>query len=85
MAQGGGGDSAERGLDVLIQRIAIELVPVTAEQCEIARSGHRRFGKGRHAAALNYGDCFSYALAMVADEPLLFTGNNFSKADVRVA
>ena len=85
VAQGRGGGAAERELDVLIQRISIELVSVTAEQCEIARSGYRRFGKGRHPAGLNYGDCFSYALAIVADEPLLFTGGRFSKTDVRVA
>ncbi|MEO6864709.1 MAG: type II toxin-antitoxin system VapC family toxin [Gemmatimonadaceae bacterium] len=79
------GDPGERELDVLLHRLAIDLVPVTSEQSEIARSAFRRFGKGRHPAGLNYGDCFSYALALVADEPLLFTGDDFSRTDVRVA
>ncbi|HEY5086074.1 MAG TPA: type II toxin-antitoxin system VapC family toxin [Gemmatimonadaceae bacterium] len=79
------GDAGERELDVLLNRMAIEVVPVTEEQAELARSAFRRYGKGRHAAGLNYGDCFSYALAMVADEPLLFTGDDFARTDVRVA
>ena len=79
------GDAGERELDALIHRLAIDVVPVTAEQADIARSAYRRYGKGRHEAALNYGDCFSYALAAVADEPLLFVGTDFSQTDVRVA
>lgn len=79
------GDPGERELDVLLQRLAIEQVPVTADQAEIARSAFRLYGKGRHSAGLNYGDCFSYALALVAGEPLLFTGGDFSQTDIRVA
>lgn len=79
------GDPGERELDVLLHRLAIDVVPVTQEQAEFARSAFRLYGKGRHPAGLNYGDCFSYALAMVADEPLLFTGNDFSQTNVRIA
>jgi ribonuclease VapC len=78
------GDSGERELDVLLQRLAVDVVPVTEEQTEYARSAFRLYGKGRHPAGLNYGDCFSYALAVVGGEPLLFTGNDFSKTNVRV-
>ena len=79
------GDPGERELDVLLSRMSVDVIPVTAEQAEMARSAFRFYGKGRHVAGLNYGDCFSYALAMVAGEPLLFTGNDFSQTDVLVA
>jgi ribonuclease VapC len=79
------GDPGERELDVLLQRLSADVVPVTAEQAEVARYAFRKYGKGRHSAGLNYGDCFSYALAIVADEPLLFTGAGFSQTDVRKA
>jgi ribonuclease VapC len=78
------GDPGERELDVLLQRLSVDVVPVTAEQAELARYAFRKYGKGRHPAGLNYGDCFSYALAIVADEPLLFTGDDFNRTDVRV-
>jgi ribonuclease VapC len=54
------------------------------EQADIARHAFRNFGRGRHAAGLNYGDCFSYALAHSAGEPLLFKGHDFSQTDVLV-
>lgn len=85
VAQARHGDPGERELDVLLSRMSVDIVPVTAEQAEVARSAFRLYGKGRHAAGLNYGDCFSYALAIVAGEPLLFTGNDFSQTDVLVA
>lgn len=56
--------------------------PVTLEQAEVAREAYRRFGKGNHPAALNFGDCFAYALARVTDQPLLFKGNDFAQTDV---
>jgi ribonuclease VapC len=68
-----------RDLDLLIERAGIELVPVDVEQARAARSAYSRFGKGRHPAALNFGDCFSYALARVLGEPLLFKGGDFSR------
>lgn len=71
-----------RDLDLLIERAGIELVPVDVEQARAARAAYGRFGKGHHPAGLNFGDCFSYALARVLGEPLLFKGDDFSKTDV---
>lgn len=71
-----------RDLDQFIDRAGIELVAVDAEQAYVARRAFSRFGKGRHAAGLNYGDCFAYALAIVAGEPLLFKGGDFALTDV---
>ena len=77
-----GGADAGHELDAFLERAGIELVPVTAEHLEAARQAWRRFGKGRHRAALNFGGCFSYALARVADEPLLCKGNDFARTDI---
>jgi ribonuclease VapC len=63
----------------------IEVAAVTPEQADIAVEAFRRFGKGRHRAALNIGDCFSYALAKAMDLPLLFKGNDFAQTDIRPA
>lgn len=71
-----------RDLDHFISRAGIELVPVDVEQGRLARNAFRRFGKGRHRAGLNYGDCFSYALATAVGEPLLFKGDDFGQTDV---
>lgn len=79
------GDAGERELDVLLHRLAVEITPVTERHVEIARSAYRRFGKGRHSAGLNYGDCFAYALARALDEPLLYVGEDFSRTDVKSA
>jgi ribonuclease VapC len=72
-------------LDAFFRRAGITIEPVTEEQAHIARQAFTDFGKGRHAAGLNYGDCFSYALAKSAGEPLLFKGKDFTKTDVLVA
>lgn len=72
-------------LDRLIRRLRIAVVPVTAEQADLAREAYRRFGKRRHPAGLNFGDCFSYALARALDEPLLFVGDDFARTDVASA
>jgi ribonuclease VapC len=72
-------------LDMLVARLGIEVIPVDREQVLLARDGFRRFGKGRDRAGLNFGDCFSYALAIATGEPLLFKGEDFSKTDVAVA
>jgi ribonuclease VapC len=72
-------------LDALLHRLGVEIVPVTRQHAEIARGAYRRFGKGRHRAGLNFGDCFTYALAMYLGEPLLFVGGDFSRTDVVVA
>lgn len=76
------GDAGEREVDVFVQRSRVDIVPVTEEQTDLARGAFRRFGKGRHPAGLNYGDCFAYALATALGEPLLFIGEDFSKTDV---
>jgi ribonuclease VapC len=65
--------------------IGVTLEPVTLEQGEIAREAFYSFGRGRHSAALNFGDCFAYALAKSRNEKLLFEGNDFGQTDVRVA
>jgi ribonuclease VapC len=74
-------NSGSRQLDAFFRRAAIAIEPVTEEQAHIARQAFLDFGKGRHPAALNYGDCFSYALAKTAREPLLFKGKDFAKTD----
>jgi ribonuclease VapC len=76
------GEPGGRELDLLLHKADIQIVSADVEQTEVARDGYRRFGKGRHPAALNYGDCFAYALSRVAGEPLLFKGNDFSRTDV---
>lgn len=79
------GEHGEREVDLFIQRLKIDIIAVTSEHAEIAREAYRRFGKGRHRAGLNFGDCFSYALAVALNEPLLFVGNDFSNTDLRAA
>ncbi|MBR0716969.1 type II toxin-antitoxin system VapC family toxin [Bradyrhizobium liaoningense] len=79
------GEAGGREFDLWLVKIGAEIVAVDAEQAEAARRAWRRFGKGRHAAALNYGDCFAYALAVTRGEPLLFKGEDFSKTDVGAA
>jgi ribonuclease VapC len=71
-----------RDLDQFVARASIQLEPVDAEQSYVARDAWQRFGKGRHAAALNYGDCFVYALAYVTGEALLCTGHDFAQTDI---
>ena len=74
-----------RDLDRFLARAEITLVAVDSEQGQIARGAFSRFGKGRHRAALNYGDCFSYALAAMLCEPLLCKGNDFVHTDLTLA
>lgn len=76
------GEAGGRELDLLMYRSGIEVVAVDQDQAETARVAWRRFGKGRHPAALNYGDCFAYALARTRCLPLLFRGNDFSQTDI---
>ncbi len=77
------GDAGGREFDLWLLKVGVEIIPVDAEQIEAARRAWRRYGKGRHAAGLNYGDCFSYALAVTRGEPLLFKGEDFAKIDIR--
>ena len=76
------GESRGRELEILLHQARIEMAPLTAEQLEIARSAWRRYGRGRHPAGLNIGDCCSYALAKCAGEPLLFKGDDLSQTDI---
>jgi ribonuclease VapC len=66
-------------------RAAIQTAGFEPEQLDLAIDAFRRFGKGRHPASLNYGDCFSYALAKATGEPLLFKGHDFPHTDIRSA
>ncbi|SRR6266404_8957607 len=79
------GEVGGRELDLLLYRAAIEVVAVDQDQVEIARLAWRRFGKGRHPAGLNYGDCFACALAKARRLPLLFQGDDFSQTDIEAA
>ena len=77
---------AEAWLDEFLAVAGIRIEPVTAEQANLARAAHARFGKGTgHAAGLNYGDCFAYALAQAVKAPLLFKGDDFARTDAAKA
>lgn len=80
------GDAVRRAMfDTFVQDFGIRLEPVTVPQIHLAHSAYRLYGKGMHRAALNYGDCFSYALARSTREPLLFKGNDFGLTDITPA
>ncbi|HLI63697.1 MAG TPA: type II toxin-antitoxin system VapC family toxin [Terriglobales bacterium] len=76
------GEAIGREFDLFVTRANLQIVPFDADQVVIARQAFRRFGKGRHRAALSFGDCFSYALAKLSGEPLLAKGNNFAQTDI---
>ncbi len=76
------GEAAGREFDLFVVRTGLEVVPVDKEQIEIARLAWRSFGKGRHSAGLNFGDCFAYSLAKFSGEPLLAKGGDFSLTDI---
>ncbi len=78
------GEAAGREFDLFLVKTKIELVPVDGEQVEIARSAWRKYGKGRHAAGLNFGDCFAYALAKFSGQKLLAKGEDFRFTDVEM-
>ena len=75
-------DHGERELDLFLERAEVEVIPFSEEHAQLARQAFRRFGKGRHPAALNLGDCFAYALAVALDQPLLFVGTDFPATNV---
>lgn len=79
------GAEGSRDLEQFIERAGIEIVPVDMEQGRFARDAWLHFGKGRHRAALNYGDCFAYALAKTSAQTLLFKGDDFVHADIPIA
>ena len=76
------GPEAGRQCDIFFRRAAIVIEPFTVEQAHIARQAFLDFGKGRHPASLNFGDCFAYALARITGQPLLFKGEDFKKTDI---
>jgi ribonuclease VapC len=78
------GESAGREFDLFLVRANLQIVSVDSEQAEIARSAWRKYGKGRHPAALNFGNCFAYALAKSSGEPLLAKGTDFVATDIDV-
>jgi ribonuclease VapC len=79
------GAAAAADLDEMLAMIAPAIVPFDDAQADIARDAFARYGKGRHPAALNFGDCAAYALAIAEAEPLLFKGTDFGATDVEVA
>jgi ribonuclease VapC len=79
------GDRGGREIDTLIEDVGIETVAFDQVQASAAREAFRQFGKGRHRAALNFGDCFSYALAKTMGAPLLFKGEDFALTDIKRA
>ena len=79
------GEHGGRELDLLLHTAKIEIGSVDRDQAEVARQGYRRYGKGRHPAGLNFGDCFGYALSRCTGEKLLYKGNDFSRTDVECA
>jgi len=76
------GEPGGRELDLWLHRAAVDLVAIHADQADAARAAYRKFGKGRHRAGLNYGDCFSYGLAKISGQPLLFKGDDFQRTDI---
>ncbi|HEY0801282.1 MAG TPA: type II toxin-antitoxin system VapC family toxin [Steroidobacteraceae bacterium] len=76
------GADGVRDFDLFIEIAQVTSVPVDLNYAHLARQGFQKYGKGRHPAGLNFGDCFAYALARSLDEPLLFKGSDFPRTDV---
>ncbi len=72
-------------LDGFVENMELDVLPFTRDHAVVARAAFDRFGKGRHPAALNFGDCMSYAVAKIENEPLLFKGNDFAQTDILAA
>ena len=83
--EGRKGETGRADLELLLRDGGFDVVSVTPQQATIAIDAFRRYGRGRHRAALNIGDCFSYALAVATDHPLLFKGDDFVHTDLRPA
>jgi ribonuclease VapC len=77
------GEAGLEQVDALLETLRVETVPLSADHARLAIDAFRHFGKGRHPAGLNFGDCFSYALAKATGEPLLFKGDDFSQTDIK--
>jgi len=78
------GEAAGREFDLFLHQAKVDVVPVDADQVDIARIAWRKFGRGRHPAALNFGDCFAYALAKTSGEPLLAKGTDFAPTGIEM-
>ena len=85
VALGRRGEPGLEQMQALIERLELEVVALSDDHAKLTIEAFRRFGKGRHSAGLNYGDCFSYALAKATGEPLLFKGDDFSQTDIKRA
>ena len=85
VALGRKGDAGLEQMQALLETLKLDVVPLSDKQAKLAIDAFRSFGKGRHPAGLNFGDCFSYALAKATGEPLLFKGDDFSQTDVKRA
>jgi ribonuclease VapC len=85
VALGLAGDGGLKEADALLDTLRVETVPLSADHARLAIDAFRHFGKGRHPAGLNFGDCFSYALAKATGEPLLFKGDDFAQTDIKRA
>lgn len=79
------GAAAVADLSALLATVEANIVPLDVDQADIASAAWARFGRGHHPAALNFGDCFSYALARSYGSPLLFKGNDFAQTDIASA
>jgi ribonuclease VapC len=77
--------AAKLRFEDLVEALGLEVEPVTLDDASLARTAHSDYGRGRHRARLNYGDCFAYALAKRRGEPLLFKGNDFAQTDIEPA
>ena len=85
VVEGRKGEAGRKILETFLETLDPEVIPVDLRQADLAIEAFRAYGKGRHSAGLNVGDCFSYALAKALDEPLLFKGNDFDRTDIRAA
>ena len=85
VALGLAGEVGREQADALLETLRVETVPLSADHARLAIDAFRRIGKGRHSAGLNFGDCFSYALAKATGEPLLFKGSDFAQTDIKRA
>ena len=83
VVEGRRGEAGRKALESFLEALNPEIIPVDQRQVDAAIAAFRSYGKGRHPAGLNIGDCFSYALAKALDEPLLFKGNDFGLTDIR--
>ena len=85
VALGLAGEVGLNQADALLETLRVETVPLSADHARLAIDAFRRFGKGRHPAGIDFGDCFSYALAKATGQPLLFKGDDFSQTDIKPA